>query len=56
MTEREFSKILAKIENHFGNDGEEFSKIVEKMCDMLNDADQEDFYGTWGWRTEFGWE
>lgn len=56
MNEREFSKMLAKIEHHFGSDGEEFSRIVEKMCDMLNSGDQEDFYGNWGWRAEFGWD
>lgn len=56
MNEREFSKLLAKIEYQFGMDGEIFAEIVEKMILLLDEADFEGFYGKEGWRRELDWE
>jgi len=56
MTEREFSRLLAKIEYQFGGEGEEFVEIVERMITMLDHTDADDYFGTEGWRRDFGWE
>jgi len=56
MTEQEFSKLLAKIEHQFGEDGETFTEIVEGMMNMLDQTDADDYFGSEGWRRDFGWE
>ena len=51
MEERDFNKILGKISNFPGEDDfEHFVALVEQMMSMLDDADQDDYYGTEGWR------
>lgn len=55
MNEREFSKMLAKIEYEF-EDGSDFVDIVEEMINMLEETDRDDYFGTEGYRHHLGWE
>lgn len=54
MTEKEFCKILGKLEAQGGY--EEFVANIESMMSMLDETDEDDTFGTQGWRYHFGWE
>lgn len=54
MTEREFNRILG--ERFPGQEGKEFTSIIDRMVDMLDETDGDDYFGTEGWRRAFGWE
>lgn len=53
MDERDFNKFLGAILDHRG--GQEFAEIVDKMIDLLDDADEDDHFGSQGWRYMVGW-
>lgn len=37
-------------------DPKELRKIIGLMMDLLDDGDQDDFFGTEGWRHRMGWD
>lgn len=55
MTEREFWMMLESINYKF-NDGSVFVEIVTDMINKLDATDADDYFGTEGWRRDFGWE
>lgn len=55
MTEKEFNKLLGKIEGNCET-GVEFSSIIDKLINMLEEADQDDYFGTEGFRHVLGWD
>lgn len=55
MIESEFWMMLGRIASREEN-GDEFSEIIIGMINMLDATDNEDFFGTEGWRRDFGWE
>lgn len=55
MIESEFWMMLGRIASREEN-GDEFSEIITGMINMLDATDNEDFFGTEGWRRDFGWE
>jgi hypothetical protein len=55
MNEREFSRMLAKIECEF-EEGSAFVDIVEEMMELLDDADYGSGVDEGSWRELLGWE
>lgn len=55
MTEREFWMMLQEIDSQFVA-GDEFVEIVNGMINKLDATDNDDYFGTEGWRRDFGWE
>lgn len=57
MSEQEFNQMIGKIQATFNDDdSERFRETINKMVEMLDEADQDDCYGTEGWRRNLGWE
>lgn len=58
LSEREINMIRGKLSVNEVNVSEinEFLKYVDKLEDLLEDGDMEDFYGTEGWRHSLGWD
>jgi hypothetical protein len=54
MTESEFWMFLGKL--MYLEKSDEFSEIITRIINLLDSADNEDFFGTEGWRRDFGWE
>ena len=55
MTETEFLIFMRKVAM-MGSSGETVSEIVLGMMNMLDATDADDYFGTEGWRRDFGWE
>lgn len=55
MTERDFTKILGRLEVE-SDTMFQFVDIIGRMMTMLDEADMDDYFGTEGWRYNFGWE
>jgi len=55
MAEAEFNQFLGYLSANT-HSGEEFVEIVNRMVTMLDHTDADDYFGTEGWRRDFGWE
>lgn len=57
MTENKFNKALGRIAaGAILSDSEEFVAKVEELMTLLDEADQDDYYSTEGWRHVVGWD
>jgi hypothetical protein len=59
MTEKEFNICVGKIlagKSLNEEDAINFVETINEMESMLDDGDQEDFFGTEGWRHVMGWD
>lgn len=56
MDYTKFLLFCGKISSEHGSQGEEFKSIILEMISMLDEADQDDYFGTEGWKYHFGWE
>jgi hypothetical protein len=59
MTEKEFNVCIGKILAGKGlseEDAINFVEDVNEMQSMLDDGDQEDYFGSEGWRHRMGWD
>ena len=56
ISEDEFQKMLGAIELSHGEKGKAFVEKVEQMKSMLDETDEDDYFGTEGWKRHFGWE
>lgn len=54
MTERDFNKFLGAVMEHRG--GHEFNDTIDKMIELLDEADEDDYFGSEGWRHMLGWD
>lgn len=54
MDERDFNKFLGAVLDHRG--GQEFNNVVDKMFELLDEADMDDYFGSEGWRHLLGWD
>lgn len=55
MDERDFNKAIGALLSQEGVN-EEFAKIIDKMIDMLDETDMDDYFGSEGWRHMVGWD
>lgn len=55
LSEQDFNMRLGKIASE-DEEGMEFAEKVKEMMAMLDDSDCDDYFGTEGWRRNFGWE
>lgn len=53
MNQEEFYKTLGIL---LGQGQEEFVYVAERLIDLLDQTDGEDFFGTEGWRHILGWD
>lgn len=58
MDEKDFYKIIGKIEVLLDDkkQAEVFSNTINEMVNMLDQADEDDYFGTEGWRHHLGWD
>jgi hypothetical protein len=57
--EIDFHLMLRQIEKTLNEGDEEGTKFVDDiydMMDLLNEGDDNDYYGTEGWKHRLGWE
>ena len=58
MSEAEFNQFLGYLSttSFKGYDGQQLVEIINGMMTLLDSTDADDFFGTEGWRRDFGWE
>jgi len=56
MNYTEFLMFTGKISSEYGSKGEEFRHLILALLVMLDETDQDDYFGTQGWKYHFGWE
>lgn len=52
--DRQLGVIFENLEEHIEEKSEDSSFIYDKIVDLLDELDEEDFFGTEGWRHNFG--
>lgn len=56
MTYAEFNKLKGYIEAMSPQYGKDFNAMIEKMEQLLDEADADDYFGTEGWKHQVGME
>lgn len=58
MNESEFDRFIGYLEAYMADDDrvEKFIECIGEMQSMLDDADQDDYFGSEGWRHRIGWD
>jgi len=59
MSQSEYYKLFGEISAGGSPDIEELSaflRIVSEMESMLDEADEDDYFGTEGWKHRLGWD